>query len=252
MAVTVHGGFDLERVGAITFTLDEQGVGTSPVGLSSGTYCHISLEGVLGAGSYDDLADDLGAALTAASGVGGYGVFFNTSTLTYDISGPTDFKLTNLSSSAQNALGMTAAQSYAASQSSNVGVYYSVICAPVDARSNDEQYEPDDLAEDAEVDGSLSGGLVDEVAPQYRDFEVRYIHANRVRSVDADTATFPFVLEDWWKHVRNIEPFAFVDDLTSQVHQMRARAARWRPQEWLRNHKDRFNLRFETRVLGDL
>ena len=236
MTHRIESGWNVAKLG--TFTLSVTGdIGTQSVSFTTGTYCHSDLSSVLGAGSYDDFAGALKAALDASGAAsGGFSVGWNPGgTLIYEISNGANFTLTFPNTSAGNrmadALGFTRNSTTAsATTTSSTRRPYYVIDGAMGGRSGwTRVYEGDDIVSQAEAEDGSTYAVARSTAPLYDDWTVPFETLAATFDSEA-TAAVPWTWEAFFAHSRGIEPFGVFDDAGNSVHVLRgARGARFKP-----------------------
>lgn len=236
MTHRIESGWNVAKLG--TFTLSVTGnLGTQSVSITTGTYCHTDLTSVLGAGSYDDFAGALKAALDASGAASGaFTVTWSGSAMTYTITGAANFELTFANTAAGNrmadALGFSrnsVVASTGGSLSSTRRPYY-VIDGAMGGRSGwTRVYEGDDIVSQAEAEDGSTYAVARSTAPLYDDWTVPFETLAATFDSEA-TAAVPWTWEAFFAHSRGIEPFGVFDDAGNSVHVLRgARGARFKP-----------------------
>lgn len=237
MTHRIESGWNVSRVG--THTLSVTGnVSTQTVSITTGTYCHTSLAGVLGSGNYTAFAAALKTALDASgASSGAFTVTWSTSTLTYTIvNASANFDLTFPNTAAGNrmadALGFarnSTVSSVGASLTGTRRPYY-VIDGAMGGRSGwTRVYEGDDIVSQAEAEDGSTYAVARTVAPLYDDWTVPFETLAATFELEA-SATVPWTWEAFFEHSRGIEPFGVFDDSGNTVHVLRGpRGARFKP-----------------------
>jgi hypothetical protein len=234
MTHRLESGWNVAKLG--THTLSVTGnVDTETVSITTGTYCHTDLTSVLGAGSYDDFAGALKAALDASGAASGpFTVSWFGSSLTYTISNGAAFTLTFPNTDAGNrmadALGFTrnTTTSSGTLTGSTRRPYY-VIDGAMGGRSGwTRVYEGDDIVSQAEAEDGSTYAVARTTAPLYDDWTVPY-ETLAATFESAATTAVPWTWEAFFKHSRGIEPFGIFDDAGNSVHVLRGgRGARFK------------------------
>lgn len=224
MTLNVECGFDFERIGAFSCALYENNVGVGTVAIPTGTH-FLTLDGTTVTAADGETSVALGytpalAAIKAALeavGAGTYAVTHSPTTnrVTIAVSGGgiTTFRLQSLSTVAQRVLGMTVAQSNAASQVGDRAPWYRIQTDQGFFSDYfwDEEEDNDLGSEDVAHDGTAYGIAEDEVAVRFDatiPLEPKELLWNEFAS-----SSSPFTWQRFFRHARHVEPVAFdLDD----------------------------------------
>lgn len=239
---------------------------------ATGTYAHTDLQSVMGTGSYDDFATALKNALdTASSGAGVYSVTWS-GTTGYTVAysnGNFSLTFTTTSVAAQGTymrkiLGMSGNRSGAATYSSQVRPYY-VLYPVVSGRSEvSDDYEPDDLVQEAVSDSGTAYDISVLTAPKHIDWMqvgdqdvpstayTAFGGGTALHKRISPTAT-PWTYEHAFEHHRTgFDPILVVDGSESLVCKMRGNKASFHPKRMGAADYDLWSLGFGVRLLGRL
>lgn len=221
MTLSIECGFDLERIGAFSCSLYEDGVSVGLVQMTSGTY-FLTTNGSTAVAADGETVVALGyaqfiGALEAALATVGAGTYeiglVNERIVISLVGGATTFRLTSLNTVAARLLGMTTVQSNADVQTGNVAPWYR-IAADQGFLSDyfwDEEEDNDLGSEDVAHDGTPFGIAEDEVAVRFDatiPLEPKESLWNEFASASA-----PFTWQRLFRHARHVEPLAIdLDD----------------------------------------
>lgn len=237
MTLHVETGFDLARIGPISFTLVENNVAVGAVSLASGTHFFsfngttiIHPDGETGiALGYFPIIGPMGAlkAEMDSIGSGTYTVAFNTVTqrLTISVTGVPHFRMDAISDAAEKVLGYTALQSNALSQIAQAAPWYRIQAAQgcLSEYFWDEE-EDGSLGEDAIAqDGTAYAIAEDDCATLYD--AVIPLEPRAAVWIEFAPVTAPFTWQRLFRHARNVEPvaLAFQDGGISRTFFVRLR-----------------------------
>ncbi|MCU0675638.1 MAG: hypothetical protein MUE69_22960 [Myxococcota bacterium] len=258
MTHRIESGWNVARIGTMTLSVTGN-LGTASVSITTGTYCHSDLSSVLGAGSYDDFAGALKAALDASGAAsGGFSVGWNPGgTLIYQISNGANFTLTFPNTAAGNrmadALGFArnSTTTLDTSAESTRRPYY-VIDSAQGARSSwTRRYEGDDITSQAEAEDGSTFTTARSVAPKYDDWTVPFEELEAVYAAKA-TSAVPWTWQHFFEHSRGIEPFGVFDDDGNSVHVLRGRGTSFKPSRVMQDWDGLFNVELLTINRGSL
>lgn len=267
MKLVFEAAYDLADFG------DPIGIGIEETGgpnkafeviLTSGLY-FLSVDGAtLTAGDFPDLVSDIDsllstieAALNANTGGGSYSVTFDDETervrFTHDGGGGiTSFSIGPTALGADRFVGLTGMLSGSLSHECQRTPDF-VIASSVGFWSDWESYEGgDDIAYDVEAHDGTPGGAAKEGAATYVDFTVPLEPAARVGNFPhLVSPAQPWTWRDFWRHCRNVEPFAMRDDAGLTLAMLlRAEGARFRPRKRGDNYIAHWDLPFRARELA--
>ena len=257
-----YTGFELARLGEFSIT------GTSAVTLSSGTYAHIDLQGVMGSGKYDDFATALKAAMDTAGG-GPWTVTYSQANLTYTISRATNFTLTFPNTTAGNnaadALGFTRNTSYTGTNTrTSVRRPFYVVRSIIDGQSaQSDEYEPDDITSEAVANDGASYMIARQTSPILLEWvqpkETNTYLGGTAAIADQWTPVFernvttlvPWSWQDLFQHARGIEPLALNGgSTTTTVVKLRQDGASFRPLRVTADLQLLWDIPIRARLLG--
>jgi len=207
-------GWDFARYEtAPAFTIDDDGA-AHLITFSTGTYCHIDLQSVLGTGAYDDFATALQTAINAVvDGSNTYAVTFVTSpTPGYLIEADTvNFSLAfsgDAGTNMRRILGLSGNQSGASEYSSDVTAYYYLALARDGYSDFSRPFET--AGQTKRVVSSNASAY--SVGPQTYEERLKLkMRFNALASVFEDQAVTaaPWTYEALRKHVRCHQPVVF-------------------------------------------
>lgn len=258
----IYAGWSFGSIGEATLGWTDN-TGSYEVDFSTGTYAHVDLQSFTGTGNYDDFATALKAAMEALSGRT-FTISYSTSSMAYTID-PDAGNITLAASPApaQDAayanmariLGFNSLPTVAAGSISSQIVPYYVIDTEVDGQSAvSDDYEPDGIAFDGEMDDGTSTGLSRTSAPTYFDWTQAMEPKASVFTRSA-TAAAPWTYQDLWQHARNVEPIYYAPDTapsptTAACFKLRADGASWKPQRVTADYDGQWNIPFRCRLVG--
>lgn len=256
MTLKLFSGFDFGNIGSFSLVFNNGSDKTASI--TSGTYCHVDLQTVTGAGFYDDIAGRIKTAMDAVAGGGEtFTVSFSTTTLLFTITRSTGTAWTITATTntlAQRILGLNSlplASNGSGVLTTQVAPWY-IMTGAMGAVSNPTgDYEPSEIAQDAEADDGTAFGIARDEAPIWSDFNIQFEPKAAVYQRHAAAAS-SWTWQQFFKHVRNTEPYLIIDDVESTVHLNRAGGASWKPLFASKNLAKDYHFKFDTRVLGRL
>lgn len=269
MALRYEFAFDIARFGALAVkTTDE--TGTQEIVLSSGLYIHTTIASVHSL--YTAFAAALATALNASSpGAGTFTVTWNGSTgytIAYD--NDADWQLTFSTTTVaangtrmKQVLGMTGDRTGAASYSSQCRPYF-VLLPAIQGRSQmSDEYEPDGIVQESVGDdGQIAALVAVETSERWMDWQ-QAAETETAPSTFSDngtppykrqaTAAVPWTYQHAWEHHRTgFDPILVIDGSSSDVTQMRADGASFRPRRMAGDDFGVWQIPFRVRLLGRL
>lgn len=258
MPVSVHAGWDFEKIGSFSITITDAG-GTTAIEFSSGTYANIDIDDVIGATDtgYLPFAAQLQTSINLyVPFTGVFTVTYSATTNKYTISSTAAFTITGTSSGttlAAKILGLTGDVSSTTSKTSDRQVYYSVLSASNGFSNDTDVYEPDGIVEVAEADDGTHYATSRATSPKYRNFELQ--NNSKATTLKAsETSTLPYSMERLYEHTRAQYPIGFWDSARTAgiVAYQRADGASHRPQRVIPNSDLYWTWPFRLRYLGTI
>lgn len=257
MSLQLKTGWDFAAIGQCDLKVrDSAGSGT--VSFTSGLYCHDDLQSVLGSGNYDDFSTILASQLNALSSPAGTFTVSWSDTTYYTISysgGTGNLVLIFTTPGAagtrmRQVLGFTGNSAAAASHTSNATPYYCFDCTQGAPGLATDDYEPEDVAKEGELDDGTHFGVARTSSPKYNDFTIQFETREKTYKRDA-SSTVPWTLEHLFEHCRNVEPIKVDDGGTDdRVVFLRAEGASFKPVPIYDDYLALLNIRMLTRVYG--
>lgn len=220
--------------------------------VASGLYSHQSWSwsGITGWTTVSEFGPAVASAFTIATG-GAVTCSFSTSTGLYTVARNTNFTL-DFSTAAdlrlRAALGFTGNKSGANSYTSDVRPYYLIVPAVEGLTDTTDEYEPDDLAEEAVGDDGAAYTIARTTADTLWDWS----HAVETKAAtfarEAESAV-PWTWQHFFAHARKGMPFVRGPS-TGYVHRLRAEGMSFRPQRMTADYDGQWTVRLLTRYLG--
>jgi hypothetical protein len=248
---------------------------TFTVSITSGTFAHIDLSSVMGAGEYLAFAAALEAALEAGSALGsvprtytvtwssttGYTIAVNSgATLTLDLTGSVAQSFMRV------VLGMSGDRTGALSYSSTRRPYYLIVPATQCRTAVSDEYEPADVVtEELNDSGAGTSEIAREEDEVWLDWTQTAEDAHGLPTAIFDPGTPIFERQittalrwsyqhAWAHHQNSGDPFAVIEGgvtAGSDVARLRADGASWEPNR-MGSDYDAWSIPFKTRLLGRL
>lgn len=253
--------------------------------LTSGTYCHTDITGVLGGSLGTDWASWLQSAIravltTANDATVTYNAGSHTYTLTFGSTTTVDFRDGTLTTvegiNLAKVLGFTANNASATgsgydcqlsgstSYTSDVRPYY-LISPVIQGRSEvSDEYEPEGLTQDAESDDGTDYHSSRDGSCVYYDWVSTFENDDSPPTSNSDDGApvfkrnagtnVPWSYQHAWEHLRTggSLPFLVVDGSDSEVHRMRAEGCSFVPRRSADKDVGLWSVPFKSRLLGTL
>lgn len=252
----IYAGFQISSIGTATIGWTDNS-GSYTASITTGTFAHVDLQSFMGTANYDDFATTLQVAMDASASPRTFTVSYNTSSMAYTITPNAGTILLTASTNAvmANILGYNSLPSGSGASTSSQIVPYYVIDTEVDGQSSvSDDYEPDGIAFDGEMDDGSSTGLSRTEAPTYFDWMQMMEPKASVFTRNA-ASTAPWTYQDLWQHARNVEPIYYAPDTapsptTAACFKLRADGASWKPQRVTADYDGQWNIPFRCRLVG--
>lgn len=257
MSLVYFPGWNFASIGtfSLEFTVND---GTFTAEITSGKYAHSTMATVMGS-DYTAFSSALQTAMNATASARTFTVALSTASFGYQYTITPDagtIVITNSTNTvAKNVLGFNSLPTgAAASISSQICPYYVIVPSVAARTSVSDDYEPGDLAYDAEADDGSSYGISRTSAPTYHDWKQCFESKAKTFIRSASTSV-PWTYQHMFRHCRNVEPILVTDadgGATSDdmVVKLRAEGAVWHPERNEADYDGEWHVPFMTRVLG--
>lgn len=241
-------------VGSSTWTIT---IGSTATLTAGGRFCHYDLTPITdptGLTVYSVFATAVQSAITSQIGAG-YTVSFSTVTNLYTISKAGNFTM-SLGANLAAAMGFTTASHTGTdSYSSDVRPYYMMV-PQITARSSFSQnYEPDDLGEEAVTDGGIAY-VASRTTSELRCDWVQAMETKAATFSRNGTAAIPWTWQHFFAHTRGTHPFLVQGDDTvyskGLVYRLRKDGVFFKPEAVATDYDGLWMIPLRARDLGGI
>lgn len=261
--LTFEAGYEIGDLGGLQLDVVESGGASFSVTISAGLY-FLTVDAAAAAGDHADLVQSYASLLEeiqtqlqagTATGANVWTVEFDTTAERVVFTLDPAIAITEVSITPVTGgglVGLTGAVSGALSHpGQRVPDYWIASEVGFWSEWSGEYEAGDDGAWDVEAHDGAPGGVSKEGFATYLDMSIASEPVAKVgnypRLVESSA---PWTWRSLWSHCRNVEPFAMTDDDETYLLLMRAEGSKFEPRKQGSNYIARWDLGFQTRVLG--